>query len=147
MVCAIFPLRLLRFTGWCWRMFHEQKPIKERSLVTRNSLRAKLLWILEPEPVNKRWPLTWFQMTDMTRPHDYNVLKEKKVRNIPNETFFSVSTQKIKSGVLSLFCAQAGAAKVYAVEASRLANLTREVVAKNGFSDGENPVIEVRWFL
>lgn len=46
-----------------------------------------------------------------------------------------------------MFCAQAGAAKVYAVEASRLANLTREVVAKNGFSDGENPVIEVRWFL
>ena len=39
-----------------------------------------------------------------------------------------------------MFCAQAGAAKVYAVEASRLANLTREVVAKNGFSH----VIEVR---
>ncbi|XP_032788477.2 protein arginine N-methyltransferase 6 [Daphnia magna] len=43
------------------------------------------------------------------------------------------------TGILSLFCAQAGAAKVYAVEASRLANLTREVVAKNGFSH----VIEV----
>ncbi len=39
-----------------------------------------------------------------------------------------------------MFCAQAGAAKVYAVEASRLAILTREVVAKNGFSH----VIEVR---
>lgn len=44
------------------------------------------------------------------------------------------------TGILSLFCAQAGAAKVYAVEASGLANVTREVVAKNGFSH----VIEVR---
>lgn len=38
-------------------------------------------------------------------------------------------------GILSLFCAQAGAAKVYAIEgAQQLAKLTREVVAKNGFS-------------
>ena len=42
-------------------------------------------------------------------------------------------------GILSLFCAQAGASRVYAVEASQLADITRRVVEKNGFSD----VIEV----
>lgn len=44
------------------------------------------------------------------------------------------------TGVLSIFCAQAGAKKVYAVEASKLANLAKEVVRENGFEN----VIEVR---
>ncbi len=44
------------------------------------------------------------------------------------------------TGILSLFCAQAGARKVYAVEASQMADVARRVVEKNGFSD----VIEVR---
>lgn len=43
-----------------------------------------------------------------------------------------------------MFCAQAGAAKVYAVEAAAgLVNLIREVVAKNGFSH----LIEVGIFI
>lgn len=54
--------------------------------------------------------------------------------------FLFLNLKKLPTGILSLFCAQAGAAKVYAVEASGLANVTREVVAKNGFSH----VIEVR---
>lgn len=37
------------------------------------------------------------------------------------------------TGILSIFCAQAGASKVYAIEASNIANLAREVVASNGF--------------
>ena len=53
---------------------------------------------------------------------------------------YFLNKKKLPTGILSLFCAQAGAAKVYAVEASGLANVTREVVAKNGFSH----VIEVR---
>jgi hypothetical protein len=40
---------------------------------------------------------------------------------------------------LSIFAAQAGAKKVFAVEASKLASLSREIIAENGFSD----VIEV----
>lgn len=43
------------------------------------------------------------------------------------------------SGILSIFCAQAGASKVYAIEASKMANLAREIVKENGFEN----VIEV----
>lgn len=43
------------------------------------------------------------------------------------------------TGILSIFCAQAGAAKVYAVEASHIANLAKENVKTNGFGN----VIEV----
>lgn len=43
------------------------------------------------------------------------------------------------TGILSIFCAQAGAAKVYAIEASKMADLARKVVKENGFEN----VIEV----
>ena len=39
------------------------------------------------------------------------------------------------TGILSLFCAKAGAKKVYAVEASNLAKLIPDVAAKNGFAE------------
>lgn len=38
------------------------------------------------------------------------------------------------TGILSVFCAQAGAAKVYAVEASRTAELARQLVDENHFT-------------
>lgn len=44
------------------------------------------------------------------------------------------------TGILSIFCAQAGAKKVFAVEASNLANLAKEIVKENKFEN----VIEVR---
>lgn len=37
------------------------------------------------------------------------------------------------TGILSLFCAQAGAAKVYAVEASNMASYCKTLVASNKF--------------
>lgn len=43
------------------------------------------------------------------------------------------------SGILSIFCAQAGASKVYAIEASKIAELAREMVKENGFDN----IIEV----
>ena len=43
------------------------------------------------------------------------------------------------SGILSLFCRKAGARKVYAVEASPLANILKEIVKVNQAED----VIEV----
>ncbi|XP_026325560.1 probable protein arginine N-methyltransferase 6.1 [Hyposmocoma kahamanoa] len=43
------------------------------------------------------------------------------------------------TGILAVFCAQAGAKKVYAVEASSLANMAKEIVKENGYDE----VIEV----
>ncbi|CAG5055657.1 unnamed protein product [Parnassius apollo] len=43
------------------------------------------------------------------------------------------------TGILSLFCAQVGAKKVYAVEASNIANIAKEIVKENNFVD----IIEV----
>lgn len=43
------------------------------------------------------------------------------------------------TGILSIFCAQAGAKTVYAVEASNLANLAKEIVKENNFEN----IIEV----
>jgi protein arginine N-methyltransferase 1 len=39
------------------------------------------------------------------------------------------------TGILSLFCAKAGAAHVYAVECSQMADTAKEIVKSNGFSD------------
>lgn len=43
------------------------------------------------------------------------------------------------TGILSIFCAKAGAKKVYAVEASNIVNLAKEIIEKNKLQD----VIEV----
>lgn len=39
------------------------------------------------------------------------------------------------SGILSMFCAQAGAKRVYAIEASKIAVHARQLVHANGFQD------------
>lgn len=39
------------------------------------------------------------------------------------------------TGILSVFCAQAGAAKVYAVEASDTFRIAEDVVKENGYQD------------
>ncbi|KAG5243464.1 protein arginine N-methyltransferase [Salix suchowensis] len=39
------------------------------------------------------------------------------------------------TGILSLFCAKAGAAHVYAVECSHIANMAKEIVESNGYSN------------
>lgn len=39
------------------------------------------------------------------------------------------------TGILSLFCAKAGAAHVYAVECSQMANMAKEIIESNGFSN------------
>lgn len=47
------------------------------------------------------------------------------------------------TGILSIFCAKAGAKKVYAVEASNMAKLSREIIKENSMTE----VIEVRQCL
>ena len=39
------------------------------------------------------------------------------------------------SGILSMFCAQAGAKKVYAIDASKIVHLARKAIKENGFAD------------
>ncbi|CAN7032909.1 unnamed protein product [Brassica rapa subsp. trilocularis] len=39
------------------------------------------------------------------------------------------------TGILYLFCAKAGASHVYAVECSQMADMAKEIVKANGFSD------------
>ena len=39
------------------------------------------------------------------------------------------------SGILSMFCAQAGAKKVYAIDASRIAKQAQKVISANGFDN------------
>ena len=56
---------------------------------------------------------------------------------------FSLFLVPFWAGVLSLFCAKAGAARVYAIEAaSRTADVARTVIERNGFSH----VIQVSFF-
>ncbi|GKD12779.1 arginine N-methyltransferase 1.1-like protein [Tanacetum coccineum] len=40
------------------------------------------------------------------------------------------------TGILSLFCAEAGAKHVYVVECSQMADMAKEIVKANGLSDG-----------
>uniref|UniRef100_M4D1H5 Protein arginine N-methyltransferase domain-containing protein n=1 Tax=Brassica campestris TaxID=3711 RepID=M4D1H5_BRACM len=44
------------------------------------------------------------------------------------------------TGILYLFCAKAGASHVYAVECSQMADMAKEIVKANGFSDVWNSV-------
>ncbi|XP_052489433.1 probable protein arginine N-methyltransferase 1 [Gossypium raimondii] len=41
------------------------------------------------------------------------------------------------TGILSLFCAKVGAAHVYAVECSHMADMAKQIVETNGLPDGE----------
>lgn len=47
------------------------------------------------------------------------------------------------TGILSIFCAQAGASKVYAVEASKISKIADDIVKENGFEE----VIQVHYQL
>ena len=47
------------------------------------------------------------------------------------------------TGILSMFCAAAGAKKVYAIEASDMADVASRIVANNGF-DSVIRVIKVK---
>lgn len=60
-----------------------------------------------------------------------------------NKTYFKdkiVMDVGCGTGILSVFCAQSGAKKVYAIEASSIANLAKEIVKENKLDH----IIEVR---
>ncbi|XP_058819626.1 protein arginine N-methyltransferase 6 [Topomyia yanbarensis] len=90
-----------------------------------------------PRDINGRYFVSYedleihrLMLTDSSRQDAYRnaILSNKNL--FQDKTVLDVGTG---TGILAVFCAQAGAKKVYAVEASNLANLAREVVKENSF--------------
>ncbi|XP_055547672.1 protein arginine N-methyltransferase 6 [Wyeomyia smithii] len=71
-------------------------------------------------------------LTDRARQDAYRNAIVGNTDLFRNKTVLDVGTG---TGILSIFCAQAGARKVYAVEASKLAVLARQIVRENGFEE------------
>ncbi|KAL0758464.1 hypothetical protein Bca101_074614 [Brassica carinata] len=69
-----------------------------------------------------------------------DVVRTKSYRDVIYKNKFLVKDKIVLdvgagTGILSLFCAKAGAAHVYAVECSQMADTAKEIVKSNGFSD------------
>ncbi|VVB11134.1 unnamed protein product [Arabis nemorensis] len=69
-----------------------------------------------------------------------DVVRTKTYQNVINQNKFLIKDKIVLdvgagTGILSLFCAKAGAAHVYAVECSQMADMAKEIVKANGFSD------------
>ncbi|KAF2285157.1 hypothetical protein GH714_038877 [Hevea brasiliensis] len=73
-------------------------------------------------------------LKDMVRTKTYqNVIYQNKFL-FKNKVVLDVGAG---TGILSLFCAKAGAARVYAVECSDMADMAKEIVESNGFSENK----------
>ncbi|CAA7027519.1 unnamed protein product [Microthlaspi erraticum] len=69
-----------------------------------------------------------------------DVVRTKTYQNVIYQNKFLIKDKIVLdvgagTGILSLFCAKAGAAHVYAVECSNMADMAKEIVKANGFSD------------
>ncbi|KAG2249580.1 hypothetical protein Bca4012_022799 [Brassica carinata] len=69
-----------------------------------------------------------------------DVVRTKTYQNVIYQNKFLIKDKVVLdvgagTGILSLFCAKAGAAHVYAVECSQMADMAKEIVKANGFSD------------
>ncbi|KFK40319.1 protein arginine n-methyltransferase 1 [Arabis alpina] len=69
-----------------------------------------------------------------------DVVRTKSYRDVIYKNKFLIKDKIVLdvgagTGILSLFCAKAGAAHVYAVECSQMADTAKEIVKSNGFSD------------
>lgn len=71
-------------------------------------------------------------LTDSPRNEAYKTAIFDNKEHIANKIILDVGAG---TGILSLFCAQAGAAKVYAVEASNIYKIAEEVAKENGFEN------------
>lgn len=75
-------------------------------------------------------------LTDLPRQEAYREAILSNASLFAGKTVLDVGAG---TGILSIFCAQAGAAKIYAIEASKIADIARAVVKENGFES----IIEV----
>ncbi|CAH8364402.1 unnamed protein product [Eruca vesicaria subsp. sativa] len=69
-----------------------------------------------------------------------DVVRTKTYENVIYQNKFLIKDKVVLdvgagTGILSLFCAKAGAKHVYAVECSQMADMAKEIVKANGFSD------------
>ncbi|CAN7015031.1 unnamed protein product [Brassica rapa subsp. trilocularis] len=69
-----------------------------------------------------------------------DVVRTKTYQNVIYQNKFLIKDKVVLdvgagTGILSLFCAKAGAKHVYAVECSQMADMAKEIVKANGFSD------------
>ena len=76
----------------------------------------------------------WEMLTDSARTISYR--EAISAANVADQVVLDIGCG---TGILSLFCARAGAKKVYAVDASNMAFAARQLIHNNGYSD----VIEV----
>ncbi|KAM2095469.1 hypothetical protein ACFX1R_019268 [Malus domestica] len=79
------------------------------------------------------WVFVWMEMLkDLVRTKTYqNVIYQNKFL-IKDKIVLDVGAG---TGILSLFCAKAGAKHVYAVECSDMADMAKEIVETNGYSN------------
>ncbi|CAH2042309.1 unnamed protein product, partial [Iphiclides podalirius] len=75
-------------------------------------------------------------LDDSSRTETYRMAIDNNKEYFRNRVVMDVGCG---TGILSLFCAQAGAKKVYAVEASNIAIIAKEIIKENGFEN----VVEV----
>lgn len=69
-----------------------------------------------------------------------DIVRTKTYQNVIYQNNFLIKDKVVLdvgsgTGILSLFCAKAGAKHVYSVECSRMADMAKEIVEANGFSD------------
>ncbi|KAJ0030487.1 hypothetical protein Pint_13352 [Pistacia integerrima] len=80
--------------------------------------------------------LTVLKLQEMLK----DVVRTKTYQNVIYQNKFLFKDKVVLdvgagTGILSLFCAKAGAAHVYAVECSQMADTAKQIVEANGFSD------------
>ncbi|KAL0660005.1 hypothetical protein Bca4012_080590 [Brassica carinata] len=107
-------------------------PPKMNPCATPQMAQPKPLMI-PPAPITTSTPtLTSEMLKDVVRTKTYqNVIYQNKFL-IKDKVVLDVGAG---TGILSLFCAKAGAKHVYAVECSQMADMAKEIVKANGFSD------------
>ncbi|XP_040383767.1 probable protein arginine N-methyltransferase 1 isoform X1 [Oryza brachyantha] len=69
-----------------------------------------------------------------------DVVRTKSYQNVITQNSFLFKDKVVLdvgagTGILSLFCAKAGAKHVYAIECSQMADMAKEIVKANGYSD------------
>jgi protein arginine N-methyltransferase 1 len=71
-----------------------------------------------------------------------DVVRTKSYQNVITQNSFLFKDKIVLdvgagTGILSLFCAKAGAKHVYAIECSQMADMAKEIVKTNGYSNGD----------